>query len=359
MTTRAVTPSGAEVLAERIFSSILGTMDVWSIYLGDRLGLYEVLAEGGQTEDELLERCPIQPRYLREWLEQQVTTGIVHVDDPAFDAIDRTYWLPDGHAEVLTDRNSLNYLAPFVQLVTASGIQLPRLLNAYTNGGGVGWADFGDDMRRGQANMNRPWFLSELGSTWFPSVPDLHARLTAGARVADIGCGEGWSSIGLALAYPNVAVEGYDIDEPSVEAARRHAVGHGVADRVTFHEADVGAVEMASFDVVAAFECLHDMPHPVDVLTSMKRMVKPDGHVVIMDERVADQFGALGDDVERVMYGFSLFICLPDGLNHAHSAGTGTVMRKPTLERYARQAGFETVEVLPIENDLWRFYRLR
>lgn len=354
----SVDTSEADALVERIFTSILGTMDVWSIYLGDRLGLYEALADGAQTEGELLERCAIHPRYLREWIEQQVITGIVAVDDPNFAPDERTYWLSEGHAEVLTDRNSLNYLAPFVQLVTASGIQLPRLLNAYTDGGGVGWADFGDDMRQGQANMNRPWFLSELGSSWFPNVPHLHERLTSGARVADIGCGEGWSSIGLALAYPDATVEGYDIDEPSIEAARRHAEEHGVADRVTFHHADAAGVETDSFDMVAAFECLHDMPHPVDVLRSMKRMVKPDGHVVIMDERVADTFGALGDDVERVMYGFSLFICLPDGLNHAHSAGTGTVMRKPTLERYATDAGFESVEVLPIENDLWRFYEL-
>ena len=358
MTAAADTASAAEALVERIFSSILGTMDVWSIYLGDRLGLYETLAEGAQTEAELLERCPIQPRYLREWLEQQVTTGIVAVDDPNFAPGERTYWLPDGHAEVLTERDSLNYLAPFVQLVTASGIQLPRLLNAYTNGGGVGWADFGEDMRKGQADMNRPWFLSELGTSWFPNVPDVHGRLTSGARVADIGCGEGWSSIGMARAYPDVTVEAYDIDEPSIEAARRHAEDYGVADRVTFHHADAAAVETDSFDIVAAFECLHDMPHPVDVLTAMRRMVKPDGHVLIMDERVADHFGSLGDDVERVMYGFSLFICLPDGLNHAHSAGTGTVMRKPKLEEYARAAGFESVEVLPIENDLWRFYRL-
>lgn len=358
MTVTTSQDATAEALVERIFNAVLGAMDMWSMYLGDRLGLYRAFADGACTEAELLERCPIQPRYLREWLEQQVVTGLIEVDDPGFAPEERTYWMTDGHLEVLTDETSLLYQAPFVQLVTASGVQLPRLLNAYTNGGGVGWADFGEDMRLGQANMNRPWFLSELGSSWFPAVPSLHRALSAGASVADIGCGEGWSSIGMALAYPHATVEGYDIDAPSIEAAQRHAEDYGVAERVTFRHVDAAGVVAGSFDVVTAFECVHDMPHPVEVLATMRRLVKPDGHVVIMDEKVAEKFGAIGDDVERVMYGYSLFICLPDGLNHAHSAGTGTVMRRSTLENYARQAGFSGVEVLPIENDLWRFYRL-
>ena len=107
-----------------------------------------------------------------------------------------------------------------------------------------------------------------------------------------------------------------------------------------------------------AFECMHDVPDPVAVLSTMRRLAKPDGHVVVMDERVSERFAGRGDDIDRVMYGFSLFICLPDGMSHPGSAGTGTVMRPETLRSYAREAGFDDVEILPIENDFWRFYRL-
>ena len=346
--------------AGRLFDAVLGAMDMWAIYLGEQLGFYAALAgEGPMTTDELSEATSADVRYTREWLEQQAVTGILNVDDASLDAVDRHYTLPAAHAEVLTSRNSLNYLAPLVRVVTASGIQLPALVEAYRNGGGVSWEQFGPDMRTGQAEMNRPWFLGALGSDWFPSVPDLHDRLLQGGRVADIGCGEGWSSIAIAQAYPDATVDAFDVDTPSIESARRHAQVAGVSDRVEFHDADAGSLGFeGDFDVVTAFECIHDLPHPVTVLTTMRTLAKEDGQVLVMDENVSEAFPGRGDDVERIMYGFSLFICLPDGMSHPESAATGTVMRPDTLRRYAQDAGFSDIETLPIENDLWRFYRL-
>lgn len=260
---------------------------------------------------------------------------------------------------MLTDRDSLNYLAPMGRLVTAGGLQLPALVEAYRTGGGVSWEQYGIDMRTGQAEMNRPWFLAALGSDWFPAVPDLHDRLAVGGRVADIGCGEGWSSISIAQTYPDVSVDAFDIDEASIRAARSHAREAGVDDRVTFHDVDAAGLDLdGRFDVVTAFECIHDLPDPVAVLGTMRRLAKTDGQVVVMDERVSDRFPGRGDEIERVMYGFSLFICLPDGMSHVPSAATGTVMRPDTLRQYARQAGFSDIETLPIEADFWRFYRL-
>jgi SAM-dependent methyltransferase len=170
----------------------------------------------------------------------------------------------------------------------------------------------------------------------------------------------GWSSIGIARAYPQVEVDGFDLDVPSVEAARRNAEEAGVADRVRFEVADVGALTdtAARYALVAAFECVHDLPDPAAVLAAMRRMVRPDGTVLVVDERVAERFTAPGDDVERLMYGYSLTCCLPDGRSTRPSVGTGTVMRPATLEGYAREAGFSGVEALPIDNDFFRFYRL-
>jgi SAM-dependent methyltransferase len=348
-------------LAERIFGGILGTYDTWSIYVGDKLGLYQALADGRpRSYEELAGETEVHPRYVREWLEQQAVTGLLACDSPSLPAQERRYSMTGAAVEVLTNRESLSYLTPFVRLVTSAGIQLPSLLDAYRSGSGVGWEEFGPDMRTGQAEMNRPWFLHALGSEWFPQVPDLQAKLEQGARVADVGCGEGWSSIGFAFNYPDVMVDGYDVDRPSIEAARTHAERYHVADRVAFFAVDAATVDAAeSYDLVTAFECIHDLADPVGVLSAMRRLVKPDGAVVVMDERVAENFaGEEGGDVERLMYGFSLFTCLPDGLSHEPSVGTGTVMRPATLASYARSAGFANVEVLPIENDLWRFYRL-
>lgn len=358
VTPKTVVVPTADQFAERVFASALGTLDTWAMYVGDKLGLYTALAEKPLTGEEFTATTGMEGRYAQEWLEHQVTSGIVTVDDPGLLHDERRYTLPEGPAEVLTDPDSLGYLAPFVRLITAAGNELPSLLEAYRTGGGVPWSQYGPDMRTGQAEMNRPWFLGELGTSWFPMISHVHDRLSAPARLADFGCGEGWSSIGIAQAYPEATVVGFDIDEPSIEAARRHAQAGGVADRVSFELVDAGRGVEGSYDIVTAFECIHDMPDPVSVLRTMRDARTEGGTVIVMDEAVADAFGESHDGVERIMYGFSLFICLPDGRSHQPSAATGTVMRQATLERYAREAGFGRVSVLPIENDLWRFYEL-
>jgi 2-polyprenyl-3-methyl-5-hydroxy-6-metoxy-1,4-benzoquinol methylase len=214
-------------------------------------------------------------------------------------------------------------------------------------------------MRESQADMNRPSFVHLLAQEWFAKVPDLVNRLSNGARVADIGCGFGWSSIALAVGYDSITVDGFDLDEPSVRHARIHAQEADVGNRVTFHAIDAGdpSVE-GEYDVVAAFECIHDLPDPVSTLATMRRIAADDGIVVVMDEKVSEAFHPDADEVEQLMYGFSNFICLPDGMAHLHSAETGTVMRPDTLRRYAMEAGFSSIEIMPIETDMWRFYRL-
>jgi SAM-dependent methyltransferase len=177
--------------------------------------------------------------------------------------------------------------------------------------------------------------------------------------VADIGCGDGWSSVGIAVAYPGVSVDGFDVDVNSVEAAAKHAAAYGVGDRVTFHLLDVADVTVEpAYDLVTAFECIHDMPDPVSVLSGARRMVRDGGAVIVMDERVPETFTGPGDPVEQLMYGMSMLVCLPDGLSQEPSVGTGTVMRPDTLRGYAVEAGFAGIEVLPVEHDFFRFYRL-
>ncbi|WP_265522981.1 class I SAM-dependent methyltransferase [Oerskovia flava] len=371
MSTDQQTTTTAEAFAERLFASTLGAFEILSVYLGDRLGWYRALAGAGPlTSAELAASTATQERYAREWLEQQATSGLLVVapGDPTDGAPPggpegphlRRFALPAAHAEVLTDEHSLSYVAPLSRFVAAAGPQLEHLLESYRHGGGVSWEQLGEDAREAQAAVNRPWFERELAPA-LAGVPQVHDVLSRpGARVLDVGCGLGWSTLALAQAYPEASLHGVDVDTPSIAAARTNARDAGLTDRVTFHQADAAeSLGAEPFDAAFAFECVHDMPRPVEVLEGVRRAVRPDGVVVVMDEAVADDLQAPGDDVERVMYGYSILFCLPDGLSSSPSAGTGTVIRPPVLRRYALEAGFTGVEVLPIEDfAFFRFYRL-
>lgn len=360
----AIAPSPvptAEDLVNRLVESTIGSFDILSVYLGEQLGYYRSLHEQGPaTSVELAERTGTHERYAREWLEQQTTTGILAVADASAAPSARTYSLPPGYEDVLVNAESEMFIAPVGRFVAGMLRQSAALLEAYRSGGGVSWESFGDDARTGQSDFNRPFFQNSLVAGYISQVPGLDAALKApGARIVEIGSGGGWASIALAKGYPTATVEAFDVDGPSVELARRNAADWGVVSRVTFHHQDAGDAGIdGECDLVCAFECIHDMPDPVSVLRTMRRLVKPGGTVLVMDEAVGEQFGNVGDFAERLFYGFSIGMCLPDGMSHQPSVGTGTVMRPDTFRTYAAEAGFSSVEILPLEHELFRFYRL-
>ncbi|MCC6628871.1 MAG: class I SAM-dependent methyltransferase [Chloroflexi bacterium] len=351
-----------DALVERVIASTRGAFDLFALYLGDRLGLYRALMSGELlTSGALAERTGTHERYVREWLEQQTVMGLLEVDNPNAGPTERRFRLPVGHVEPLVHEDSLNYIAPLARLVAGAVSPLPALLDAYRTGHGVPFADYGADLREGQAAINRPAFLHQLAQEWLPTMPDVHARLQADppARVADVGCGFGWSSIGIARGYPNVLVDGLDLDAPSIHAAREHGQAAGVADRVQFHVRDAADPGLAGrYDLVTAFECIHDLSDPVGVLRAMRGLLAGGGAVLVADERVGATFTPSGNDVEWMMYGWSILHCLPVGLVDPPAVGTGTVLRADTLCDYALAAGFRAVEVLPINHVFFRFYRL-
>jgi 2-polyprenyl-3-methyl-5-hydroxy-6-metoxy-1,4-benzoquinol methylase len=351
-------------LLKRLFQTCLDALDIFSVYLGHHLGYYATLRDSRPlTSAELAAAAGTHERYAREWLEQQAATGILEVEDHLVDAPRRRYRLDPGHAEVLADRDSLYYFVPLIRYFVATGPLIPEILKAHRTGRGISWPRMGDEIREAQEGFNRALFLKQLGSEALARIPDVHARLQAepAPRVADIGCGSGWSSIAMARAYPNVQVDGFDYDGAAVETARRNAADFGVSERVQFHTCSAGEAKLdAICDVVTFFECLHDLARPVDALRTAHRLLAPGGSVIIMDERVAEHFAAPADYVDRMMYGWSLLQCLPGGMEGEGSAGTGAVMRPATLQRYAEQAGFRSLEILPIDHDpLRRWYRLR
>lgn len=353
--------SAVGAFADRIAMATVAGLELVTIELGKRLGLYQALAAGAGTVAELADRSRVDHRYCREWLEQQATAGILTVDvepeegDPA----SRVFGLPAAHAVALLDPDSLAFVAPLTAFPVGAAGMIDQLVAAYRTGGGIAFADYGEWIRTAQEEINRPQFLNLLATEWFPAMPDVVRRLQTGpSRVADIGCGGGWSSIAIATGYPQATVFGFDTDEASIEAARRNAADAGVAGRTQFSTADA-VTGGGSYDLVCCFEALHDMSDPVGALAAMRRMAGDDGAVLVVDERTADALTANDPDpVQRLLYAVSVLHCLPVGRNEQPSAATGAVMRTATLEHYAAEAGFGSVEVLPVDHESFRLYRL-
>jgi 2-polyprenyl-3-methyl-5-hydroxy-6-metoxy-1,4-benzoquinol methylase len=351
-------------LAGRLFRTCLDALDIWGVYLGHHLGYYPILAERGPlSASGLAEAAGSHERYAREWLEQQAATGILTVDDAGADPAGRRYRLGTGHAEVLLDPDSLSYLIPLVRYYQATALLIPRVIEVHRRGGGIPWTDMGDEVREAQEGFNRALFLRLLTSEDLPAIPDVDARLQAEppAQVADIGCGAGWSSIAIARAHPRVRVDGFDFDPAAIATARRNAAHAGLSDRVRFEVRRADDPELAGrYDLVTFFECLHDFARPVEALAGARLLLAPGGAVIVMDEAVEEQFAAPAGDVDRMMYGWSVVQCLPGGMADQPSAATGAVMRPATMRRYAEEAGYATMEILPIANDpIRRWYRLR
>lgn len=348
-----------EALDERLFRDARGALELFTVYLGVRLGFYRALAGSGpMTSTELAARTGTAERYVREWLEHHAASGLLEVDDVAADPQDRRFALPAEHVPVLADHDDERFSGHRAIDLARAARTLPDLVDAFRAGTGpppLPWEP------EGRAANNRTAYLTRLGREWLPAVPDIDRRLRAepGARVADVACGMGWSSIAIARAYPLVSVAGFDVDADAIADATRNAEAEDLADRVSFAVADATAPKLPGpFDLVTILEGFHDLARPVEALRAVRSLLAPDGSVVLIDERVADVFTAPAPELERYHYAWSVLSCLPGAMGDRETAATGAVMRLPTLRRYAEEAGFRAVEVLPIETETWRFYRL-
>jgi ubiquinone/menaquinone biosynthesis C-methylase UbiE len=350
-------------LLDRLSLAQTAMMEVCSVYLGDQLGYYTALAEHGPlTSRELATKTSTAERYAREWLEQQTVAGLLELENVAAEPADRRFVLPPGHDEVLANRDSLSYFPPAARLVLGTIRPIAEVVEAYRSGAGVPYEAFGEDLSAGLADAGRMAFLKLLGRKWIPALPEIDARLRAKppARVADLGCGAAWSCIALAQAFPDVRVDGFDLDPASVELAQQNVREAGLEARVTVEVRDAASEEHhGEYDLAITWFCLHDMTDSVAVLGAMKRLVREDGSVVVVETPAAEQFMAEDTNfkVERKCYGFSVLHCLPVGLSEAPAAGTGTVMRPEVLRGYAHSAGFRDITITVA--DAWTvLYRL-
>ena len=345
-----------EAFLQRMNDATLGAFDIASTYLGVKLGFYRSLAEDGPaTAADLATRTGTNERLTREWLEQQGATELLLATKGDGEW---QFALPPGHAELLLDPDAVDGVASTMLSLVSDLAQVPRLVESFRTGVGIPYADYGPDQAEGQAMGTRPIYRSEIRK-WFAAVPGLESRLADGARVLDIGCGVGWSSVSIAQAYPGATVLGVDLDPGSIAAAQQVAEAEGVTDRVTFEVRDVATLSGAGYDVATMFEMLHDLAHPVEVLRVAREALAPGGVVLVADEPVGDAYAGPADDEERRYHGWSLLHCLPASMTEPDSAATGTLIRPETVRLYAREAGFAEVDELQIDDASFRLYLLR
>lgn len=343
-------------LDERLVEASIGALEILSIHLGRTLGLYGALRTPS-TVGELAVEAAIDERYAREWLEQQTIAGFVDVDEVAAPWDGRRYVLNATQMAAFLTPDDPSHVSPLADMVVGAAEVIRKVAAAYRTGGGVPYADYGPVFRAGQAGINRPAFTHDLVDSWVEAAGDVVVRLESGGRIADLGCGEGWSTLALARRFPNAEVVGIDSDPSSIEAARRHAAD--APFDVAFELADAAGGLGGEFDLVLILEALHDMAAPVEALAAARRSLTEGGTLLLADENVAADFGAIGDQLERMMYGWSVVHCLPASMAEEGSSAIGTVLRPGHVSELALEAGFTSVEQSDVDAGFFRLYVMR
>ena len=307
------------------------------VVMGDKLGLYRAMAGAGPlTSAELADRTGTGERYVREWLNAQAAGGVVEYDPGT-----GRYVLPPEQAVALTDESSPAYLPGFFQIALGSIIDSPRIAEAARSGGGIGWHDHVTDVHEGCERFFRPGYNAHLVSEWLPALNGVVDRLTAGANVADVGCGHGASTILMAGAFPASSFVGYDYHEGSIAMARRRADEAGVADRVKFEVAPAGSYPGDGYDLVTMFDCLHDMGDPAGAARHVRQSLAPDGTWMIVEPAAGDHIEDNLNPVGRAYYGFSTLLCTPCSLSQEVGLALGAQAGEKRLREVVTDAGFD------------------
>jgi 2-polyprenyl-3-methyl-5-hydroxy-6-metoxy-1,4-benzoquinol methylase len=358
MTSQTETGTSAETVEtfmERVLGDYAGANAVLMGALGDRLGLFkELAARGPATSAELATRTELQERYVREWLGGMAATAYL-----TYDAGTGRYSLPPEHAPVLAEEAGPFFLgAAFFDYSTNFGESFHRLLHAFREGGGVPQDLFGDEVTESIDRFTAPWFEHLLVPEWLPAMPNVLAKLEAGARVADIGCGRGRAVVKMARTFPGSTFVGYDVYEPAIAAAQKRAAEAGVTDRVRFEVRDVAKGVPERYDVVTTFDVVHDSVDPRGLLRAIHGSLQPGGRYVCVDincsERPEENVGPLA----TVMYGASLSYCMTVSLAEG-GEGLGTLgLHEARLSELASAAGFSDVRRVPIEDPFNNLYEL-
>src|SRR5258707_7643162 len=331
-----------EAKLQQLLGKMLGeagaAMGIGLVLMGDKFGLYKALAANGpMTSAELASRTGTAARYVHEWAAAQAAGGYIN-----FDATTERFSISPEQALVLADENGPAFFPGMFEIAAAAARDLPKVEAAFRNGGGVGWHEHDPCLFRGTERFFRPGYAMHLVSEWIPALDGVREKLERGARVADVGCGHGASVILMAKAFPKSKFFGFDYHQPSIDRAREAAREAGVADRATFERATAKDYP-GTFDLVAFFDCLHDMGDPVGAAAHVKSTLAKDGTWMVVEpfgnDRLEDNLNPIG----RVFYAASTMICVPGSLSQEVGLGLGTQAGETRLREVLTAGGFSRV----------------
>jgi SAM-dependent methyltransferase len=305
------------------------------VVIGEKLGLYKALARGAMTSAQLAAKTQTDERYLREWLASQAAGGYVTYDEQT-----SQFSLSAEQAFALASEDSPAYLPGAFELALGSLAAVPRIAESFRTGAGMGWHEHADGVFHGCEKFFRPGYAANLVSTWIPSLQDTKAKLEAGARVADVGCGKGASTLLMAKAFPNSQFFGFDYHDKSIEAAQEFARRDGVADRVRFEIAKAKEFPGGNYDLVAVFDCLHDMGDPIGAAAHVRQSLAKDGTWMIVEPFANDQLKDNLNPVGRVYYSFSTLLCTPCSRSQEVGLCLGAQAGEKRIRDVVAKAGF-------------------
>ncbi len=319
----------------RFIADLGATVAAGNVVIGHRLGLYQALAAGPARAEELAARTQTSPRYIAEWLRGQAAGGYVEYD-PAADA----YSMTEEQAFALANPDGGVY-APGAFVLALGALKAePRITDAFRTGAGMGWHEHDEDVFLGCEQFFRPGYVANLASSWIPALDGVEGKLRAGAKVADIGCGLGASTILLAREYPNSAFTGSDYHDRSIEIARKRAGDAGVADRVSFEVAAATGFSGTGYDLAATFDCLHDMGDPLAAARHVRQALAPDGTWLIVEPYAGDAITDNLNPIGRIYYNGSTLMCVPNALSQAGGYALGAQAGEAAIRQLVTDAGF-------------------
>ncbi len=325
-------------LIGQMLNDLGGAASVAMVRMGDALGLYKTLHEkGSMTCDELAAAASVHPRYLREWLSQQTASNYL-----TYDSATQKFTLPPEQAMMFAIEDSPVAMMGAFDGVVAWGEVQPQVQEAFRSGGGVAWGDHGPCLFCSTARFFRPGYLHNLVQNWLPALDGVEAKLRNGAKVADVGCGHGWSTVFMAQAFPQSHFIGYDFHPGSIDAAKAHAREHSVSN-VEFHVGTAKQYPGNGFDLVAFFDCLHDMGDPAGAAAHVKQSLKPDGTWMIVEPMAGDRMEDNMNPIGRIYYAASTLVCVPTSLAQEVGAALGAQAGEAKLREVITTGGFSRV----------------
>lgn len=321
----------------RFVSDLGATMHSGSIVIGERLGLYKALSKAGQpiTSEELAQKTGTNERYVREWLNAQAASDYVK-----YDADSDRYYMTEEQTFLLTDENGAAYLPGAFILATSALKAVPEMIERFKTGEGFGWHEHDQELFRGTELFFRPGYAANLVSSWIPSLTGVEEKLSAGAKVADVGCGLGASTILMAQAFPNSSFTGFDYHDKSIEAAREKAKAAGVSDRIDFKVAGAKDYPGSDYDFITFFDCLHDMGDPVGAAAHVRESLSDDGTWMIVEPFANDAIQDNLNPIGRVYYSASTIICTPASRSQEVGLGLGAQAGEARMRKVVTEGGF-------------------